>query len=159
MPKRGGSAISTSVRVEDDLVLHAVRKAKRETRRRVSIGLEKATDRKVLPRVRLLAPSIVRPYLRAKATSRRAYITTRGPRKYDRIAGLLNYGGTVRGPIRPKGKKALTIAPGVVRSRVWTKRVYQGKHFMEAGVQASVGGIEDVMFEEIMEAFGGLPGA
>lgn len=152
------TSLRTSVRVEDEAVLHAISQAKRQIRRKVSVGLERATERKVLPKVRALAPGIIRPYLRAKATSRRAYITTRGPRKFDRIAGLLNWGGRVRTPIKPKNKRALTIGTGgVVRSRVWTPRVYQGKHFMELGVQASVGGIEDVMYEEIMEAFGELP--
>ncbi len=130
---------------------------RRELNARLKAGTVAGVEKYALPRVRAVAPSVVRPYLTAKASvSRGGYITTRGPRQGDRITGLLNFGGTVRAPIRPQEADALTI-PGVgLRASVTGPRTYRGKRFIEQGILEAKPGLEDAVLEEIMDSFGPL---
>ena len=113
--------------------------------RRVKEGLTEAGQRAVLPKVRVLSTSVSLPFITVKATSRRLFITTRGSKLGDRITGLLNFGGTVTTPIRPKDKQALTVAPGVIRAAVTGPRKYRGKHFMEKARDQSLPEVERIM--------------
>lgn len=153
-------ALTVTAKVDAARTEAAFKAARREINAQVRDGLRRAAQTAVLPRVKILAPSVVRENLVARATSRRAYITVAGPREKDRIAGLLNYGGIVRTPIRPKKGRAISFAPGggprIARAGVNTPRHYTGKHFIEAGVTASVGRIEDVMLAQILDAFDGF---
>lgn len=49
--------------------------------------------------------------------------------------GLQEFGGTIKGEIKPKNARALLIAPGVYRAKVTKTRVYKGQLFAERTVQ------------------------
>jgi len=126
---------------------------------KVKEGLTEGATRHALPQVLRRSPSVTRPFLTAKATTRGAYITTKGSTKGDRITGLLNFGGTVNTPIFAKPGSAIMTPWGprsvVYRgSRTGTKpAVYKGKHFIETGVAASVSGMEDALMSSVLESF------
>lgn len=150
--------VSIDTRVEEDAVVNALKSARREIYRNVRHGVKKAAEERALPTVRSFSPHIIRPFLTAKTRGTRAYITTRGPRRFDRIAGLLNYGGTVGGYIEPKHGMAV-MTPMGPRRRVKKARRYHGKHFLEAGMAAVEPGIERAMLDEVMDSFDRLPHA
>jgi hypothetical protein len=92
------------------------RSARVQINQRVRTGIQNCVERIALPRVRAFAkaPAEVRAALIARATGTSGYITTGGSRKLDRILGLLNFGGTVRGTIRPKqGRSGKGHAPAL----------------------------------------------
>lgn len=130
---------------------------RRELNARLKAGIAAGTEKYALPRVLANAPSVVRPYLTAKATvTRGGFITTRGPIQGDRITGLLNFGGTVRAPIRPQEADALAI-PGIgLRASVTKPRHYAGKAFIQRGILEAKPGLEDAVVDEVMESFGPL---
>lgn len=141
-----------SVRVDNRRVRSGLTRAHKDARKRSAAAMARVTTKRVLPRIKAIAPGVVSPALTAKANRRGAFITTRGPREKDRITGLLNWGGTVRSYIKPKRKKALRIGPNIVRSAVYTKRRYRGKKFIERGLDSSKAGIEDQMRTEVTRA-------
>lgn len=130
---------------------------KKELNARLRAGMIAGAERAVLPRILAIAPSVVKPYLTAKAAATKgAYITTRGPRQGDRITGLLNYGGIVSAPIRPQEAEALAI-PGIgLRASVTKPRHYAGKGFIQKGILEAKPGLEDAVLEEVMDSFGDL---
>ena len=140
------------VRVDDRRVRRGLTQAQRDARKRAAGAMQRVTERRVLPRIKRIAPGVVAAAITAKANRKGAFITTQGPRVKDRITGLLNWGGTVRTFIRPKRKKALRIGPNVVRAAVYTKRRYRGKKFIERGLPNSPGEVEDFMRDEMTRA-------
>lgn len=151
-----GPALTVHARVDADPAEAAFKASRRELNSATRKALIRAAERVALPRVRLLAPSVIRSYLTARATTTRAYITVRGPRKFDRIAGLLNYGGIVTTKLRPVEAKALIVAPGIYRAAVNRPRRYKGKHYIEKGVDASMPAMENAVRDEMLEAFDGF---
>lgn len=145
------------IRIDESPSTAQFKVVKKELNARLKAGMVKGAEKAVLPKVLAVAPSVVRPYLTAKAAaSKGAYITTRGPRQGDRIVGLLNYGGVVRAPIFPKEAQALAI-PGIgLRASVRKPRVYTGKGFIQRGILNAKPGLEDAVLEEIMDSFGDL---
>lgn len=146
---------------DDELVQSELKQARKQLNAKVKEGLIEGGTRHVLPSVLRRAPSVTRPFLTAKATSRQGYIGTKGSRQGDRITGLLNYGGVLRKPIAPKTKQALSW-PGaggrVTVGAVTGPRTVTGKHFIEAGVEdaRSIGGLEQSLLDAVMDAFGEL---
>jgi len=49
-----------------------------------------------------------------------------------RIAGLLEFGGTAKRPIRPTNVKALKLGPNWYVSRVTRPRTYRAQRFMQS---------------------------
>ena len=134
--------------------------AKREVKARLKAGMASAAESTILPEARALSPTIVRDALTIKGRVKGPVITTRGPRKFDRIAGLLNWGGTVRSTIAPKdktGHQALSIGGGHYAARVYSPRRYRGKHFIEKGVASAFPAFSEKVLEDVMDAFDGIP--
>jgi|GEM_PF-3135574 len=152
-----------TVRSDIGLTLAETRIARREINVRAKRAVALAAEHVGLPAIRGLAPHVVKEHFAARALGIRAYVTTTGPIKYDRIAGLLNWGGTVSTPIQPKSKKALTT-PWGARAVVWRgadghsghPAHYTGKRYIERAIDATGDDLEVEMTREITHAFDGL---
>ncbi|HET9199244.1 MAG TPA: hypothetical protein VFN92_13440 [Solirubrobacterales bacterium] len=148
------------VRFEDFGEREALKAARKVVRLRYAEAIREAGQRAVLPRAKRRAPGVVGHYLTTKATLRGAYLTTIGKRVYDNIAGLLNFGGYVKGKLQPKRAKALYLRDynvvvasvgeeGKVRAR------YKGQHFLEAAISEGVPAMEELAIKKVAEAFRG----
>ena len=172
--------MDVDTRVDMDAVQRELREAQYRIPNMLRDGLREAAEQEALPRVRMAGPSFAVALWKAGATNRVAYITTRGPKSLDRAAGLLNYGGTVRGAIVPKrvksqrkraareaageefksayrgrGPKALSTPYGP-RARVSGPRHYRAKHYLERSVAESVPGVTSRFREKTLAVFEGL---
>jgi hypothetical protein len=144
------------VKIEDTAVQLALKAARRDLAQSVKQGLLHGAQR-ALPQVKVTAPTVVGQHLAAKATTRDAYITTVGPTVYDRIAGLLEWGGDVKTPLAPKKAQALKIGDtGEIRATVTGTRTYSAQQRIYRGISASLPVAEAVAREEVVKAFGGL---
>lgn len=151
-------ALTFKLVVKDETALRQLRAGRRDLNRAVKAGLIRGAERGAVPSVRRFAPrrtgrladSIV-----AKATTRNVYLTTNLRGTERARVGLLNYGGTVRAPIRPRRRRALKLADGVFRAVVTAPRVYRGRQFMDRGVQAVSERIAADLTYEVAEAFTG----
>jgi hypothetical protein len=141
---------STSARIEALSTELALRRARTEIGRETKEGLVAGTER-ILPGVKSAAPDVVAPYLTAGATTTKAYISTRGPKVYDRIAGLLEYGGTVTTPLFPNEKQAVGPGQGEwVVAEVRTPRKYTGQRRIAAAVTGGLPIAAAVAEREVM---------
>lgn len=167
--------MDVDTRVDMDAVERELRAASTRIPNMLRDGLREAAELEALPRVRAGAPSFLVAIWVARATRTRAYITTRGKKQLDRAAGLLNYGGTVRGQIVPRrtsrararavagkapvqrgsGPKALSTPYGP-RAAVNAPRTYRGKHFLERDIGASVPGVTSRFRDKALGVFEGL---
>jgi hypothetical protein len=148
-----------SVRFEGTGSKEVLKAAKKEVKAKVKAASLSAAEDTVLPRARELAPSIVSSAITIKGAVKGPKLTTTGPRRYDRIAGLLNYGGTVKTVIQPKdheGHQALAVGGNVVRARVTKPRTYRGKHFIEHAVEETFGEFQQKVLPLVMDVFNGL---
>lgn len=136
MARGGGMRIT--VKVDDDAVVAGLRAQRRAIRQDVKEMTLAAATATVLPTTKRLAPRIVRSNLIARSTTSGAYLSTKARGRERRIVGLLNFGGTVRTPIRPVKGRALKIGDRFVAS-VTSPRTYRPKAFMEKSVQANLG--------------------
>ena len=172
--------MDVDTRIDAEAVEREMRAAASRIPNMLRDGLREAAEREALPRVRMAAPAFTVAIWTAGATNRVAYITTRGPKWIDRAAGLLNYGGTVRGEIVPKrvkgqrkraareaagetfkrgysgrGPKALSTPHGP-RARVSGPRHYDAKHYLERAVAESVPGVTSRFRDKALDVFDGL---
>ena len=172
--------MDVDTRVDMDAVQRELREAQYRIPNMLRDGLREAAEQEALPRVRMAGPSFAVAIWKAGATNRVAYITTRGPKTLDRAAGLLNYGGTVRGEIVPKrvkgqrkraareaageefksayrgrGPEALSTPFGP-RARVSGPRHYRAKHYLERAVAESVPGVTSRFRDKALDVFEGL---
>jgi hypothetical protein len=157
MPGRGTAAVRVGVKVDADKASGEFRQARRDINHQLRQALKKAAEHDALPAARVAAPAFAVPYLIAKATSRSAYITARGPRWVGRALGLLEYGGTVRTPIVPRDAEALSIGPDIAVARVDTPRHYHPSLRLTKAVELRRPRIEESILREVMHAFDGLP--
>lgn len=149
-----------TVRFEGEGAPEVLKEARRVVKQRLKEGMASAAEDLVLPKVRGQAPAIVRDAITVKGAVKGPKITTQGPRKFDRITGLLNFGGYAVDPIAPvksDGHQALAIGPGVIRARVSKPRHYRGKHFVERGVELAFPNFESGVLETVMRSFDGIP--
>lgn len=130
------------------------RQARREIYRRTRSGIKDAGERAILPGARSGAQHhtpVVSTQIVVKTTASTGYLTV-ASKKGGRIVGLLNFGGEVRGPIRPKKKKAVAFG-GVVVSQVATARHYDGSHFLEEARDRGLPMFSQILLERLMVAF------
>lgn len=142
-----------------------LRKVGRESDRIIVEALRDVGRNDLLPIARMIAPrhtGELRRRLQARAMlrSRRKGPALRLSAKTP-YAGLQNFGGVVRGTIRPKSARALMVAPGVFRAQVTADRTYHGQHFLEAAVEAveplANDKIRAAVREALQEALDGRP--
>ena len=166
MRSSGGAGVTTEVEVDYGQVDDAMKAAKREIRGRTKAGMKRAADVAVEPRVRrgaaLAMPNNIAAALTTKATTREAYVTTRGPKVLDRIAGLLEFGGIVSTQIQPKkeGQTGLPIGGAgsdLIRYTVNAPRHYTGKRVVRREVAASVPEFETILLDYVVDAFDPIP--
>jgi hypothetical protein len=149
-----------TVRFEGEGVPEVLRVAKREVKQRLKDGMLSAAQETVLTRVREAAPQIVREALTIKGAVKGPKVTTQGPRKFDRITGLLNFGGNVvteLAPVATDGHQALAIGPGLWRARVETPRHYKAERFVERGIELGFPDFEERVLVSVMASFDGIP--
>lgn len=156
--------INANVEVDDDLAQSMFSQALRsKINAKVKSGLATAAERSALPRARALAPSIGAQSLIAKSTTRSAYITTKGPKVYDRILGMHEYGGSVTSDIVPKKKLAIKIGEAgedsIIRAVAY-RGPFVGKPMkveasnpIKRGVQAALPSMLEIAKDEILEAY------
>jgi hypothetical protein len=152
--------MSITVRFEGEGVPEVLRAAKREVKQRLKEGMLTAANDHVLPEVRRAAPRIVEGALTIKGAVKGPKVTSQGPRKYDNIAGYLNFGGYIKTPLAPKnpeGHQALAIGNGVIRARVTKPRHYVGSRFIERGIDAGFANFSEAVLEDVMQSFNGIP--
>ena len=150
---------SVQIRFEGGGAPEVLKAAKKEVKVRLKKLMADEAKRIVLPRVRELAPTFVEDHIVVKGAVKGPKITTAGSRKWDRIIGLLNYGGDVRDPIAPKDKEGhqfLSIGGEFYRSRVTKPRHYEGKDFIERGIAESFDEFESRVLDGVMGAFNGM---
>lgn len=154
-----GGSLQVRVDVDAEKTSLIFKEARSDVNRRLREALKLAAERVALPAARRAAWSFAVPFLIARATGRSAYITTRGPREKGRIVGLLEFGGTVRTPIeiQKEGVRGLPIGPDLFRASVRGPRRYQPSMRLTEAVQLQVPRTEEVMLEQVMRAFDGLP--
>ncbi len=138
--------VRISVRLRgDDEARRRTKALRREIGRDVKEVLVDAVDRRVVPRARRNAPSIVAHTIVARATTSSAYVTSSARGMKRRIFGLLEHGGTVRGAIRPKrGARALRFVVGgrtVFVRHVRTPRKYREKRFVRDAIERERGAV------------------
>lgn len=163
-------------RFEDFGTKEELKAGRRLLRQKVREGMHEAAQRAVLPVAKRGAPAIAAQALTTKAVSKGAYLTTIGPRKFDSITGLLNFGGNPRGFIYPKKKQALRLrgtnivvasigAVGVEKGVYGIKyqqtqgRIrarYKGQHFLEKAIEGALPAYEALTMPKVLEAFGTL---
>ena len=145
-----GGGLSFRIRVDDREVLAGLRAQRRAIRQDIKRITLDAAKREVLPVARAsAAPSRLRKTIIARSTTSGAYLGT-SARGTDRATiGLLNFGGTVTTPIRPRRAKALRIGPGLFRASVTGPRRYRAKGFLERSVQMRLGQFSDHVEREL----------
>lgn len=123
-------------------------------------GIKAAGDRAILPHARravtdktpVSAGAVV-----SRSTTSYGYLTVI-PRKKNRIVGYLNYGGRLP-VLEPKRRKVLRFI-GKDGQPVFTTRVegrkHEGSRFLEKAVELGRPEYEQILLEEIMDAFGAL---
>jgi hypothetical protein len=151
---RTGGGLLVAAKVDDDASPVLRKAARRELGRHVKTGLRRAAERAVLPSARRRAVQHAGAagaalIVRSRASS--AYLTCRSARQ-GRIVGLLNFGGTVRTPIRPKKGQAVVVN-GQPVAQVTTPRVYHGAHFLERSVAETFPAFERILLTEVLKAF------
>lgn len=132
----------------------AFKDARKNIKSKVKSGLQKAATDVALPAVKRAAPyktGRLRSHLTAKARANDAYITVTGGQKM-RYAGLLEFGGVIRGEIKPKKQKALTIGDGFAAD-VTKPRKYEPREYIRRALIENKSGIIDALNTEVREAF------
>lgn len=125
-------------------------------RRRVKDGLKVAAEDVALPAVKVGIPvksGKLKSSLTARATQSRGYIRAGSARVP--YAGLLEFGGTVKEPIRPRAKKALLVN-GQPRANVKKPRKYKARKFLRGPIFKKQPQIRDAIEVNVMKAFEGL---
>lgn len=145
--------LSVAVKVDEDRASAGFKEARRDINSQLRQALRAAAEKDALPATRKVAWSFIRPLLIAKATTRLAYVTTKGARQIGRAAGLLEFGGTVRTLLIPKKAKAITVGPDLIRSRVEGPRTYKPTLRLTKAVDARIQQIEQTMLEEVIRSF------
>lgn len=155
-------------RVDMDAVERELKAAHYAIPNKLRSVIKASGQRVVEPEVRRRTPTVVRGNVVVRATTTAAYITTAGPMQRNQITGLLNFGGTLDTIIETKKKEALKTpwgprrvvyrgAGGAGGGRYGKPGHVTGKHFLEAGRDASLPRMEQDLRDGVLEAFGSLP--
>ena len=137
------------IRVRTDLApaTEGFKAVRRDANRAMRSGMVQAANRAVLPYARQIAPRR-RGTLAASLIARRAgggvVLTTSLRGMLGRVAGLLEFGGTVRKEIRPRRKRARTdhsrhaalAFGGRFAANVKTPRHYRARRFLTRAAEA-----------------------
>lgn len=161
-----GVGLDVTIRVDDDLTKKALRDARRKLRRDVRQIVTDAGDEIVKPEARRLAgrlrtkkAPIAGTLVVKPGSGNSAFLTSTLPMREHRAVGLLEFGGTRRDVIEPKGRsgaKAI-LTPRGPRARVAGPRVYTGRLFMTRAVKAKAGPLADAATQRVLAAFDPLP--
>lgn len=144
--------MTITVRVDDAAVMAGLRSQRRAINQDVKRTTLVAGQKTVLPTTKRLAPSIIRGPLIVRSTTKGAYLTTSARGRWRRVTGLLNFGGTVTGPIIPKNGGAIPVY-GRFFARVNGPRTYRAQEFMQRSVQINLGRFSESVEEQMTRLF------
>jgi hypothetical protein len=139
--------------------VRSFREARRDLERHVKTGLVEAAEEVAVPAARVgvgnwaVAGRPVSATLTAKATLKGAYVTTNARGQFGRAVGLLEFGGTVKTPIRPKRGQALVIAGKFIRESVTRPRHYKPGLRITTAVESARPRIAEAVERETIKAF------
>lgn len=158
---RSAGGLALEVEIEDvEATEHGLRDVRRTIARRSDELAVESAVHTILPEARRRASRlrIAGDSLAAALVVRRrraaAVITTTLRGTKARAAGLLEFGGTVRAPIEPKGRKrALAFGGQHPVARVRTARHYRAQHYMTASVQSQLDEFGGDLRDRIVEVF------
>ncbi len=136
--RSGASRTLISIKARDEQARAGLKAARRELNKDTKGLLLDIATRRVVPRARRAAPSIVASSIIARSTTRSVYLTTRARGMNRRIFGLLEFGGTVKGVItHGPDVGAIHFSAGggdVFVQYVKTPRKYKAKGFLRKAV-------------------------
>lgn len=131
-----------------------MRNARRDAGKRAKAAQQIAAERAIVPEGNRVVPSLARGHVVAKARRSFAFIGTNLPLKRDRIVGMLEFGGVIRGAISPRRKGgALRLKDGSFVARVNKPRKIEAKHMLQGAVQRRFDDYTDALAPELMKAF------
>lgn len=134
----GASRTLVRIQVRDEAAKAGLRAARKELNKDTKEVMLELATRRVVPRARRAAPSIVAGSIIARATARSVYLTTKSRGMNRRIFGLLEFGGQVRGVItHGPGHQAIHFTTGgrsVFVRYVKGPRNYKPKAFLRKAV-------------------------
>lgn len=149
---RGGGGMTIAIQVDDSAVLAGLRAQRRAISQDVKRTTLSAAEATVVPSARALtAPTRAKRSIIARSTTRGAYLTTNLRGSEKATVGLLNFGGTVTTPIRPKRGRALKFGPNLFAAVITTPRRYRGKDFLGRAVEANVGRFSEHVERELTQ--------
>lgn len=159
---RAGGGFVLDIEVEN---VESTERGFKEVRKRVARRADElnvdAAEATVLPDARRRASHlrIAGNSLAAALVVRRrrgaALITTRLRGTLANAAGLLEFGGTVKAPIEPKGGKALAFGGQHPVARVRTARHYRAQRYMQDAVASKLDEFGEDLRDRIVAIFAG----
>jgi hypothetical protein len=159
---RGGS-FEVKVKIDADRASAEFREARREFNARLKDALRIAGERVVLPVAKRRAAGLnvegtpIASTLVVRSRSKYAILQSTLRGKKNRAAGLLEFGGTISTPIRPRNAGAIYF-PGAAHpvAVVEGSRTIKGRLYLVGAVQQSERKIDDAIRDEMLNAFDGF---
>lgn len=158
-----GGGFGVGVKIDAERATAEFREARREFNARLKDALRIAGEKVVLPVAKRRAAGLrvegtpIASTLVVRSRSRYAILQSTLRGKKNRAAGLLEFGGTVRTPIRPRNAGAI-FWPGAAHpvAVVEGSRTVKGRLYLVGAVQQSESRIDDAIRDEMLKAFDGF---
>lgn len=158
-----GGGFQVKVKIDADKAQAEFREARREFNARLKDALRIAGEKVVLPVAKQRAAGLsvegtpIASTLVVRSRSNHAILQSTLRGKKNRAAGLLEFGGTVKTPIRPKNAGAIFF-PGAAHpvAVVEGARTVKGRLYLVGAVNATERRIDDAIRDEMLNAFDGF---
>lgn len=144
-----------NVSIDAAKTTEAFKEARRGVNRATKAGVRLAGEKIVLPEARRRVPvktGRLRESLIVRTSGTSGYLTTSLRGKQSRFVGLLEFGGTVRKPIRPRMKQAL-MTPWGPRAVIKKPRTYQARHFLQKSAEAKRQEFGERVLDEVLDVY------
>lgn len=152
------------VRVDAAATEEAFKRVRGQANDALKKGMVTAAQREVVPTARRLAPrrsGRLAGSITARPSRGTVMLTTTLRGKQARVAGLLEFGGTVRKPVRPRRKwskknrshPAAVIVNGQPVAAVTAPRHYRARHFLATARDERIGQWGEAVRPAILKAF------
>lgn len=142
-----------SAKVDASEAIQGMRRARREAGKLAKGAQREAAEEAILPEARRRAPTFARSRIAARARRTSAFLATSLPARLDRVVGLLEFGGAIRTPLRPKKRRALRLRDGSFVMAVNKPRKIEAKRLLQGAVEARFGDYQEALVPKLMRAF------